>query len=246
MGQPPLPASEENLFSRIALSLSGGGFRASAYSLGTFKALYLLGLLENVHMLSTASGGTITGAYYAMRRKQGDAFEAIYHDFYALLAEDAMLPHALARWQEAVGAHGTHYKLIQAFADTYSEELYGEARLGLFWEPDAVAHAPFHLQSIIFGATEMYTGLTFRFQHGAYLPPPKGKARESYAIGNGNVSIPTEYAGRYCGRFFLLSGRLRAAGAPRRLLSRRGPSRYAHQRQQAHLRQGSLAGRRHL
>jgi predicted acylesterase/phospholipase RssA len=180
------------LFDRIALSLSGGGFRAAAYSLGTLKGLYLLGLLDKVHMLSTASGGTITGAYYAMRRKRGVEFAQIYQDFYQLLDQDEILPQALARWESAIPS--ASYKLIQAFADTYSQEVYGEARLGLFWEPDPSPTAPFHLQSLIFGATEMYSGLTFRFQYGAFLPPPKGKLRDSYMVGNGNVWIKTQYA----------------------------------------------------
>ncbi|SHM26794.1 patatin-like phospholipase family protein [Hymenobacter psychrotolerans] len=150
---PPAAHSDACVFDRIALSLSGGGFRASAYSLGTLKALYQLGLLEQVHMLSTASGGTITGAYYAMRRKSGHAFPAIYHDFYRLLEQDALLPQALARWEAGMQAAGAQYKLIQAFAETYSHHLYGEARLGMIWEPDASAQAPFHLQSLVFGAT---------------------------------------------------------------------------------------------
>ncbi|WP_167856743.1 patatin-like phospholipase family protein [Hymenobacter aquaticus] len=192
-GQPTAALLEttvtpESVYARIALSLSGGGFRAAAYSLGTLKALHQLGLLENVHMLSTASGGTITGAYYAMRRKFGDAFEDIYQAFYALLEQDTILPNALTRWEERILREDT-YKLIQAFADEYNQALYGEVRFGLFWQPDDSATAPFHLQSLIFGATEMYSGLTFRFQHSAFLPPPTGKQKECYVVGNGNVSL---------------------------------------------------------
>lgn len=177
-------------FARIALSLSGGGFRAAAYSLGTLKGLYLLGLLDNVHMLSTASGGTIAGAYYALRRKNGDEFPAIHDDFYRFLAQDQLLPMALASWEARLPTTG--YKLIQAFADTY-DALYDGATFGKFWEPDAGA-APFHLQSIIFGATELYSGLTFRFQHSAFLPNPKGRTEDAYVVGNGNVRLPSEYA----------------------------------------------------
>ena len=187
-------ASPPSSFDRIALSLSGGGFRASAYSLGTLKALYLLGLLDNVHMLSTASGGTITGAYYAMRRKSGHTFVPIYQDFYHLLEQDRLLPNALARWEQNIKNAPHRYKLIQAFADTYSMDLFGEARLGLFWEPDASPTAPFHLQSLIFGATELYSGLTFRFQHGAFLPSASAPTDDAYIIGNGNVRLPSHHA----------------------------------------------------
>lgn len=180
-------------FARIALSLSGGGFRASAYSLGTLKALYLLGLLDNVHLLSTASGGTITGAYYAMRRKAGHAFPGIYYDFYRFLEDDQLLPAALAQWEQNLAQDRP--KLIHAFADTYCQALFGaDTRLGLFWEPDAAPNRPFHLQTIIFGATELYSGLTFRFQHGAFLPPPKNEKDTACLVGNGNVRLPSQYA----------------------------------------------------
>ncbi|SHM26830.1 hypothetical protein [Hymenobacter psychrotolerans] len=40
----------------------------------------------------------------------------------------------------------------------------------------------------------MYSGLAFRFQYSAYLPAPQSQHRETYAIGNGNVSLPAEHA----------------------------------------------------
>ncbi|MBH8567731.1 patatin-like phospholipase family protein [Microvirga sp. STS02] len=179
------------LFDRIALSLSGGGFRASAYSLGTLKALHMLGLLERVHMLSTASGGTITGAYYAMRRKKGDGFAAIYRDFYDFLAQDQLLPHALTQWGSNVKADRP--KLIHAFADTYTKLLFPDTDLGTFWDK-APPSIPYHLQTVIFGATELYSGLTFRFQHSSFLPPPKKETDAAYLVGNGNVHLPAKYA----------------------------------------------------
>ena len=33
---------------RIGLALSGGGYRAAAYHIGTLRALHKLGILENV------------------------------------------------------------------------------------------------------------------------------------------------------------------------------------------------------
>lgn len=178
-----------SVFDRIALSLSEGGFRATAYSLGTLKTLYLLGLLDRVHLLSTASGGTIAGAYYAMRRKKGDDFSHIYHDLYRYLEQDQLLPTALARWEQNI-AEAQRPKLIQAFADAYAQDLFGSTPLGLFWEDSSF----FHLQTVIFGATELYSGLTFRFQHGAYLPTPKNSKDGAYLVGNGNVRLPAQYA----------------------------------------------------
>lgn len=195
----PVPSgTPDSAFDRIALSLSGGGFRASGYSLGTLNTLYLLGLLDNVHMLSTASGGTITGAFYALWRKRGKPFEAIYREFYAFLEQDTLLPEALRQWKTNVDTDKCNYKLIQAFADVYDRDLYDKARFGAFWEPDTDPANPFHLQSIIFGSTELYSGLTFRFQYAAFMPETitdnKGNTRPGFLIGNGNVHLPSEQA----------------------------------------------------
>ncbi|GAB3769663.1 hypothetical protein GCM10028818_06100 [Spirosoma horti] len=188
----------DSAFDRIALSLSGGGFRASAYSLGTLNTLYLLGLLDNVHMLSTASGGTITGAFYAFWRKQGKPFETIYQDFYTFLEQDTLLPKALRQWKINIDTDKSNYKLIQAFADVYDRDLYNKARFGAFWDPDPDPANPFHLQSIIFGSTELFSGLTFRFQYASFLPETitddKGIIRPGFLVGNGNVHIRAERA----------------------------------------------------
>ncbi|PWT74717.1 MAG: hypothetical protein C5B59_10530 [Bacteroidetes bacterium] len=51
---------------RVGLSLSGGGYRASAFHLGTLRKLSEMGILEKVDIISTISGGSITGAYFAL------------------------------------------------------------------------------------------------------------------------------------------------------------------------------------
>ena len=51
---------------RIGLALSGGGYRAAAFHLGTLRKLNELGLLKNVDVFSCISGGAIIGAYYCL------------------------------------------------------------------------------------------------------------------------------------------------------------------------------------
>jgi NTE family protein len=46
----------------LGLALSGGGYRAAAFHLGTLRALHKLDVLEKVDVFSTISGGSITGA----------------------------------------------------------------------------------------------------------------------------------------------------------------------------------------
>lgn len=59
----------------LGVSLSGGGYRASAFHIGTLRALHKLGLLSKVDVLSTISGGSITGAYYCLFKGGFTEFE---------------------------------------------------------------------------------------------------------------------------------------------------------------------------
>ncbi|EKT4500162.1 patatin-like phospholipase family protein [Flavobacterium psychrophilum] len=60
---------------KIGLSLSGGGYRAAAFHLGTLKKMYDLGILHKVDVISTISGGSITGAAYVLNKES-------YNDFH--------------------------------------------------------------------------------------------------------------------------------------------------------------------
>ncbi len=60
----------------IGLALSGGGSRAIAFHLGCMRALYDLGILSRVKVLSTVSGGSVIGALYAATDAPFSEFEA--------------------------------------------------------------------------------------------------------------------------------------------------------------------------
>lgn len=62
---------------KIGLSLSGGGYRATIYHLGTLKKLKELKILDKVDVISTNSGGSITGATYGLHKDNFEAFEAV-------------------------------------------------------------------------------------------------------------------------------------------------------------------------
>lgn len=61
---------------KVGLALSGGGYRAAAFHLGTMRKLYELDALDKVDVLSTISGGSITGAAYLTKQWDFPAFEA--------------------------------------------------------------------------------------------------------------------------------------------------------------------------
>ena len=60
---------------KIGVALSGGGYRVVAYHIGTLRALHHLGLLDNVDVLFSVSGGSITAAYYALHKDDYEDFE---------------------------------------------------------------------------------------------------------------------------------------------------------------------------
>ncbi len=56
--------------SKLGLALSGGGFRASFFHLGVLARMAELGLLRQVEVISTVSGGSIIGALYYCHLKR--------------------------------------------------------------------------------------------------------------------------------------------------------------------------------
>ena len=60
---------------KLGLSLSGGGYRATGFHLGTLKKLQEMNILPEVDVLSTISGGSITGAYYCLNKDNYPDFE---------------------------------------------------------------------------------------------------------------------------------------------------------------------------
>ena len=73
----------------IGLSMSGGGSRAIAFHLGCLRALHALGLLDDVKVISTVSGGSVIGALYAASDEPFPVFEAKAR---ALLARGVVRP----------------------------------------------------------------------------------------------------------------------------------------------------------
>lgn len=71
----------------IGLALSGGGARAIAFHLGCLRALHELGLLGDVKVISTVSGGSVIGGLYATHQGSFSAFEERVRQ---LLAEGLM------------------------------------------------------------------------------------------------------------------------------------------------------------
>lgn len=156
--QPVPEAAASPLAGDLALCLSGGGYRAAAFHLGVLDMLARLDLLPRLTTLSTISGGTITGAMYALSQARGDAFDDFYRQVYQALKTRNVVAEAFDGL-EGPGDPDASPSLIRAAANVYAGSAFvGDAR---FEELLASPRGP---DELIFSATEFRTGLAFRFQ----------------------------------------------------------------------------------
>lgn len=181
MSEPPAVA-----FARarpIALSLSGGGYRAAAFHLGVLAYLERQQLLSSVRRLSTVSGGTFTGAAWVLACVEGLAFGDFLRRYYAALRDTDLLRSGLARLGRGpADVPSRRRDLIVSMADVYARTLFRRAD-GQPWLFGAILDSQAGPEEVVFNATEFRTGVAFRFQ----------RSRRGL-IGNGNVHIPREAA----------------------------------------------------
>lgn len=118
-------------FGRIALCLSGGGYRAATYALGTIDMLDELGLLKDVKLLSTVSGGTFTGVGYAAWLSEGKSYGDFYRDFYKFLKDTNCVDLALDQIYRTPSPSGAkNVSLIRSAAKVYNDELFKGRKFG--------------------------------------------------------------------------------------------------------------------
>ncbi len=159
-------------FENIGLCFSGGGYRATFYSLGIISYLNHVQfnkkpLLENVTALSSVSGGTLLAVAYAKAAQEANhSFEKFYKHFYETFnpKNDKLLETAIEKLKSDEIWELNSYKtrsLINAFALTYMEMPIFSGSFSIFENPTSK-----HLKLVCFNATDFSFGLTYRFQNG--------------------------------------------------------------------------------
>lgn len=170
----------ENPFESIGFALSGGGFRAASYGLGTLSVFDALkvkdqhnqetSLLHKVKFISSASGGSITLLVYAAAIRKGLSFNEFFKHLNTKLTGEKLLQDALnlladnTYWEDKSKSRNP----INAFSKVYHHSLLDfleteQKNLGFIMGFDA-ASQPTHLDEFCFNASEFYSGLSFRFQ----------------------------------------------------------------------------------
>ncbi|WP_259071502.1 patatin-like phospholipase family protein [Mucilaginibacter sp. X4EP1] len=204
LSPPNLPASAqdtrrefktlmpESPFGNMAMGISGGGYRAAAFGLGSISYLNRAWLnhegdtlLKHVTFITSTSGGTLTNSYYtSCLFKPGFVFDVFFQkmknfmDGEGLLEEVCEILNDPKRWDEVgerkVNVNGkmvtekvqkTH-NLINSFAKAYDKLLFNDPT-----NPDKSLFDVYfdrkenpHLETVCFNTTELNNGISFRFQ----------------------------------------------------------------------------------
>jgi len=181
-------------FQNIALSLSGGGFRAACIHLGLMSYLSArkingIPLLERVRILSSVSGGTFVGVKYAATLKKGGSFADCYKSTVDFMTRQDLVEDALEYLAEDTNwKNGRQRSLINAFASIYHRD-FESANFGLLWNSSPAIH----LKEISYNATEFNFARPFHFQK-TEVKAVRYPDEEPEYIGNKKIHIPVELA----------------------------------------------------
>jgi predicted acylesterase/phospholipase RssA len=170
-------------FGEIALCLSGGGYRAATFALGTLEMLDELNLLTDVKLLSTVSGGTFTGLTYAVSQSEGKSFAEFYQNFSNFLKNTNAVDNALNDLYNTPSPSGsTDLSLIRSAAKSYSNCLLGDRTFRQLMQN---ARAGGRFRELIFNSTEFREGNSFRF---------RASSDNTVFIGNQNFAVTKDVA----------------------------------------------------
>lgn len=164
-----MPDLEGKLPRTIGLGCSGGGSCAAGFHLGVLAYLHRVQLLDRVAAISTVSGGTFTGASYALAKADGLGFLEFFRLYSVDLVSLGLIDGVLARvgrGDPPPDVPSGRRTLVTCAAWTYREGLFAAAdvaraprRLGDLLDGDLG-----NLSEVIFNATDFRSGYAFRFQ----------------------------------------------------------------------------------
>lgn len=148
--KPPQPG--------MALCLSGGGYRAMLYHLGTIWRLNEVGLLKGLKRVSSVSGGSITAAMLGLKWKKLNFNNNVASNLFDEVIKPvmALAGHTLDLLSVAEGIVNPFKSIADEIADAYRNHLYGHATLQ---DLPSDAEGP----RFVINATNVQTKVLWRF-----------------------------------------------------------------------------------
>lgn len=178
----------------IAISLSGGGYRAAMFHLGTLSYLNRIqlpngkSLLDVVNTISTISGGSITGLWYMMHVCKGEDIDTCFKNLFQILCNVDLPQSVLNSFLEE---NNTNDSLIRETIHFYDEVFFHGQTFGLLM--DSVKKNHIHHYSA--NGTDFSNGIAFRFQASRAIQNTKPEFRYGF-IGNAKHKIPRDIAAK--------------------------------------------------
>jgi predicted acylesterase/phospholipase RssA len=147
----------------LALTLSGGGYRAAAFHLGSLEYLFGIGLGERIAWMSTVSGGSILGAAWLIAAADGTSFPDFAKEFREKLLAIDLVRDGLASLSGPPPAiPSKRHDLITGMAALYAKHFFAH-RDGSPWRMRELQAADLDIREVAINATEFRFGLSFRF-----------------------------------------------------------------------------------
>ena len=124
----------------IGLALSGGGSRAAVFSAAVMFELQKRGILQQVDVVSSASGGSVSAALYAVSCDDGQACappvtpslnRTVWKEsiIYPLLQKNYIDRWRINCWRpENIVRYATYFDRTDVMAETFAETLFGGSR----------------------------------------------------------------------------------------------------------------------
>jgi len=139
----PFPASEEpglgDVVEGVGLCLSGGGYRAMLFHVGTLWRLNELGWLPKIQRVSSVSGGSITAAVLGMNWKNLQFDAGVAKNFVAELVQPIrkLAGESIDVASVISGMLLPGITIADRVAERYAKLLFGDATLQAFPDPPA-------------------------------------------------------------------------------------------------------------
>ena len=156
-----------NKMAEIAISLSGGGYRAAVFHLGVLSYLQHLKLkdgtpkrlLDDVKIMSTVSGGTITGLWHLLGEINEIPRSKNFSSLYDLLRKNNIATDVLYSVDEKDA--GDDISLIKELADKYDEVFFHGEKFGPIMDYTESAKGIHHYAAY---STDLKEAVPFLFQ----------------------------------------------------------------------------------
>jgi NTE family protein len=150
-----MPFGSEGVSSGVGLALSGGGFRATLFHIGSLWRLNELGFLPRLSRISSVSGGSITSGVLALHWHELSFQQGVASNFVETLVTSLrkFCERSVDVWAIGEGAFLPWKTVSDAVREEYETYLFGAATLQDL--PDT--------PRFVFNTTNFQTGIDFRF-----------------------------------------------------------------------------------